>query len=222
MDLSLHGLGWTLKNINGTGNLKFSDIFSGLDAFKILSINVEHTDEVFSFFCTRSSKPDVCLALTTHIRAHHCHVGWWFLLQVVQLWSILSRRTITGLTWSPRLKENINHETALRLPWAPAIGNWMGLTHDSCSPSRDLSQYFACCLLLTNQKQAAAGPSKEWGRHGQDWQPDFITRDKEDNKEAEKGDVKSWGVPVHGPGLSILRSCTFVLHTVTRNLKCLP
>ena len=90
MDLSLHGLGGTLKNINETGNLKFIDIFSGCNTFKILSINVEHTDEVFSFFCTRSSKPDVCLALPTHFRDHHRHTGWWLLLRAVQLWSILS------------------------------------------------------------------------------------------------------------------------------------
>lgn len=90
MGLSLHGLGGTLKNINETGNLKFSDIFSGCNTLKILSINVEHTDGVFSFFRTHSSKPDVCLALTTPFRAHHRHRGWWFLLQAVQLWNTLS------------------------------------------------------------------------------------------------------------------------------------
>ena len=131
-----------------------------------IKINVEHTDEVFSFFRTRSSKPDVCLALTTPFRAHHRHRGWWFLLQAVQLWNTLSWRTTTGLTQSPRLKENINHEATLRGPWALATGNWMGLTHDSCPPSRDLSQYFACCFLLTNQKQALAGPPRNRGGTG--------------------------------------------------------
>lgn len=51
-----HGLGGTLKNINETGNLKFSDIFSGCNTLKILSINVETQMEFFPFFRTHSFK----------------------------------------------------------------------------------------------------------------------------------------------------------------------
>ena len=51
--------------------------------------------------------------------------GWWLLYRTAQVWSIHSRKTMTRLTGSPRLTENINLKPLLSghpEPWPRETG----------------------------------------------------------------------------------------------------